>query len=232
MKRVYCICYIESKYFNTIESDLRDYGYNDIKAIIPTVKILMKNSRGKLLYKKVPILFNYGFIKMPVEKAYNRSFLRELKAKIQGIRGWLKSPESLHKKKKRVRIDNADIFDDFSIVATATREEVKRFKRLARENKRFSVDNILNIKIGDYIVLKGYPYNGIDANVIDVNHVTKTVKLLLYPEYGRMEINLPFDMVIYSVYENYNPEELLVNKAVDINTVTESAISKVLDINE
>ena len=42
-------------------------------------------------------------------------------------------------------------------VATCSRKEVRRFKRIARENKKFSVDDLVNVKPGDYLVLRGYP---------------------------------------------------------------------------
>jgi len=230
---VYCICYLENKFYEGIESELIEKGYTQCKAIIPTVSILTKTSRSKDVYRKVPLLFNYGFIKMPTELAFNRDFMNKMKRDIDGIRGWVKSPESLHPKKKKLRIDNMDIFDDFSIVATATREEVRRFKRLSRENKRFSIDNLMNLKVGDYLVLKGYPYDGIDANILEVNHTTKMVKLLLFPENGKMEISLPFDSVIYSVYQNYDPDDLLVNrKNYDESKITEESVKNVLDFRQ
>ena len=34
---------------------------------------------------------------------------------------------------------------------------------MAKEGKKYSVDDLMNVKIGDYLVLKGYPYEGIDA---------------------------------------------------------------------
>ena len=177
---VYCIFYIERDYYTTINQELEENGYGKkLRAIVPTVRILRKVVHGREVYEEVPILFNYAFMRMPRELAYSREFMNKLKKQISGIRGWLRSPESLHPKKIKKRIDNIDIFDDFSLVATATKKEVRHFQRLSRQNKRFSVQDIMNIKVGDYIVLKGYPYDGIDATVVNVNHTTKMVKLLL-----------------------------------------------------
>lgn len=232
-KYVYAICYLELKYFLNIKEDLRLRGYRDILPVIPTVHILKKTVRSRMEFEEVPILFNYGFVRMPIEKAYSRDFLRKLVKDIPGIRGWLNSPESLHtKKKKRRRVDNIDIWDDFSIVSIVSREEVKYFKRLSKKNKRFSIED-LSLNIGDYVVLKGYPFEGVDATILDINHRTKTVKLLMYPENGRMEINLPFDNVIYSVYNNYDEDKLLVNQRdYDPNKITEQAIMDVLDLRQ
>lgn len=231
-KQVYCICYLELKYFKTIQQELDQHGYN-AKAIIPTINILKKVVKTRSIYQEVPILFNYGFIRMSSEDAYCRNYLKKIQKHINGIRGWVQSPESLHPKKKKRRVDNADIFDDFSMVATATKEEVKRFKRLSRKNHRFSGDD-LAISIGEYIILKGYPYDGIDATVLDINYNTKMVKLLLYPENGRMELNLPFDNVINNVYSNFDPDDLLVNRSKDykLDTLTEDTATKILELKQ
>ena len=231
---VYCIFYIERDYYTTINQELEEKGYGKkLRAIVPTVRILRKVVHGREVYEEVPILFNYAFMRMPRGLAYSREFLNKLKKQISGIRGWLIGSESLHPKKIKKRIDNMDIFDDFSLVAMATKKEVRHFQRLGRQNKRFSVQDIMNIKVGDYIVLKGYPYDGIDATVINVNHTTKMVKLLLYPQMGKMEISLPFDQVIDTVYSNYDPEILSVSdQEIDMATITEEAINKVLDIRQ
>lgn len=229
-KYVYAICYIERKYFHLINQELRDNGYHHIRAIVPTVKVLRKAIKGKLNFEEVPILFNYGFIKMPAEKAFSRPFLNKMKRQISGIRAFLKDTQTIFPRKKRARIDNAEDFDDFSIVAICPRSEVNRFRRLAKENKKFSVEDIANIKIGDYIVLKVYPYEGVDATILDINLTQKTVKLMLYPEHGKMEITLPYDHVLYSVYANYDEDKLYANsREYDQNTITEEAIEQTLN---
>ena len=228
-KYVYTIFYLERKYFQTINRDLKSYGFKHVRAIVPTVKVLRKAIKGKLNFDDVPILFNYGFIKMPTDKAYSRPFLNKLKKKIPGIRTFLKDTQTVFPRKKKARIDNAEDFDDFSLVATCPRSEVKRFKRLAKENKKYSVDDITSVHIGDYIVLKVYPYEGVDATVLDINHKTQTVKLMLYPENGKMEINIPFNHVLYSVYSNYDEDKLYANsREYDQNKITEEAVESVI----
>lgn len=227
----YCIFYIERKYSDRINQELKEKGYDQLKAIIPTVNVLKKTIKGKMVFEEVPILFNYGFMRMPTEFAFSRPFLNKLKRSISGIRTWLKNTETMHQRKKKIRIDNGEDFDDFSLVATCSRKDVRRFKRMAKENKKFSVDDLMNVSIGDYIVLKGYPYEGIDATVLEVDYINKMVKMLLYPEMGRMEIWLPFDNVIYSVYQNYDPDKLYANsQEFDPNQITREQIDRVLNI--
>lgn len=229
----YCIFYVEEKHKDTINKELKEKGYQNIKAIIPYIKILKKTIKGKMVYEDVPLLFNYGFIKMPTELAYSRYYLNKLKRQISGIRGWLKSTETLHPRKKKVRIDNVEDFDDFSIVATCTKEDVRRFRRLARENKSFSVDDLLNLKIGDYVVLKGYPFEGIDATVLNIDYVNKIVECLLYPQNGKMVIKLPFDNVLYSVYQNFDANKLYANSYdYDPNQITDEAINNIMVVKK
>ena len=48
-----------------------------------------------------------------------------------------------------------------------------------------------------------------------------------------MEIYLQFDQVIDTVYSNYDPEILSVSdQEIDMATITEEAINKVLDIRQ
>lgn len=226
----YCIFYIERKYSDRINQELKEKGYDQLKAIIPTVNVLKKTAKGKMIFEEVPILFNYGFMRMPTEFAFSRPFLNKLKRNISGIRTWLKNTETMHQRKKKIRIDNFEDFDDFSLVATCSRKDVRRFKRMAKEGKKYSVDDLMNVKIGDYLVLKGYPYEGIDATVLGIDHINKMVQLLLYPEMGKMEIWLPFDNVIYSVYQNYDPDKLYANSQdYDPNEITSESIDRIMD---
>ena len=223
----YVIFYLERKYYHLIEKELKERGYDNIKVIIPTIDILRRTVKGKMIFESVPILFNYGFMRMPTEKAFSRPFLNKLRRNISGIRTFLKSTETMHERKKKIRIDNAKDFDDFSLVATCSRKDVRRFIRLAKANKKYSIDDLINVKPGDYIVLKGYPYEGIDATVLSVNYTNKTVKVLIYPEHGKMEVTLDFDSVLYSVYQDSDPDKLHCNNFdYDPNSITSEKIEE------
>lgn len=95
-----------------------------MKAIVPTISVLKKSRKGNNEYEDVPLLFNYGFIKMKSEKAFDRYYLNKLKKDIPGIMSFMKSLD-YRPKRKRLRVDNAEDFDDYSVVATITKEEVK-----------------------------------------------------------------------------------------------------------
>lgn len=223
MTYCYCICYIEREYYRNINRDLKARGYKNIRAIIPEVNVLRKTYKGKTYYERVPVLFNYGFIRMPIDKAYSRPYLIALRKAIPGIRNWLRSTETLFTRKKRKRIDNAEDFDDFSRVAICTREEVERFKKIARHNQLYSLEEVVKVQVGQYIHLKIYPYEGLEAKILKISIRTKKVTLQLYPQSGKFTIEVPLDHVIYSVYHNYDPDILLSSEKVDHQKLTSKA---------
>jgi hypothetical protein len=74
------------------------------------------------------------------------------------------------------------------------------------------------------------PNEGVDATVLEVDHLCKRVKVLIYPEMGRMEVWLPFDNVIYSVYLNHDPDKLYANSGeYDPNQITNEAIDSIMN---
>ncbi len=213
---VWCLFKINLKYFKDIKKELIDKGYYSVRVYVPTVSVLKKRTKGKDVYEDIPLLFTYGFIKLKREDAFSKAFLKKLKDDIQGIFGWVNSLTPLHRKRLRKRID-PEFFDDYSVVATVANSEVARFKRISKKNKVYHPDEVTSLKIGDYIVLKGYPFEGIEATVLDVNLTTKKVSVRLYP--GDILAKLPFDNVIYSIYHNYDENKLLSNNNQQVNDI-------------
>lgn len=171
-----------------------------MKAIVPTISVLKKSRKGKNEYEDVPLLFNYGFIRMKLEKAFDRYYLNKLKRDTPGILSFMKSLD-YRPKRKRLRVDNAEDFDDYSMVATITKEEVKKYRRMSKANKIFSVNDITRVAIGDYVVLRGYPFEGIPAIILESNLNTRKMLVKLYPEMdGSLEIEVPMENVLYSAY--------------------------------
>ena len=197
---VYCIFRLDRKFYKRINSDLKNRGYKNVKAIIPIISVLKKSRKGSNEYEDVPLLFNYGFIRMKPEKAFDRYYLNKLKKDIPGILSFLKSLD-YRPKRKRLRVDNAEDFDDYSVVSTITREEVKKYKTMSKANKIFSADDITRVAIGDYVILRGYPFEGIPAILLENNLNTKMMLVRLYPEMdGSLEIEVPMENVLYSAY--------------------------------
>ena len=229
-KFVYCIFYLEKKYYQNTQEQLQQAGFHRLKAIIPMVKILKKTIKGKMQFVEEPVLFNYGFIKMPSEFAYDRQFLNKVKKAVPGILHWLKDTSTLHPKKKRRRIDNAEDWDDFSLVATCPRKDVRRFLKISRENQQYNLDDFVRVTPGTFVQLKGYPYEGMSAKVKKVDHNTRTIELdMVTLMGGSLILTLPFDNVIYSVYMDYDPDVIYASLLDrDMNQVTDEGIQNVL----
>lgn len=210
---VYCICRIDTKFWKGINSSLQERGYSDIKCFVPTVQVLLSSKDKKHQYKDVPLLFNYGFIRMRSTKAYNRQFLRELSQNVQGINGFLKSLDYMHPKKLRRRIDNAEDWDDFSKVATVSRKEFKYYQGLAKANQIYHLSDVA-VKAGETVILKKYPFDGLIAKILDFNFSNKTVMVEIYPGNGSViKLQLPLDNILYTPYDNYDEDNLLVNSS-------------------
>lgn len=219
----YCVCRIDRKNWKYITEDLESRGYKHIKPIIPTISILRKSRANKNTFEEIPLLFNYGFIRMSRERAFNRNFLFKLKREIPGITGWVRDLGGMHQKKIRKRIDNAEDWDDFSKVATISKKEVRYYQGLSKQNKIYSLEDITRIQIGDYITLKGYPFEGLGAEVTEINLNTKKVGLKL--DLGRgstLNIQVPMDSVIYTIYDNFDEDKLLTSDIEPQNLFVEN----------
>lgn len=212
MKRppyTYAICRLDHKFWPYINQELKDRGYKHIRAIIPVVKVPLRSKAGHNDYKEVPLLFNYGFIRMSTEKAFNRQFLRKLKTQIPGITGWVHNTVTMHPRRQRKRIDNTEDWDDFSQVATVKKSDIKFYRRMARSKNIYSKADVINLKIGEYITLHGYPFEGMGAQVLDINLTTKYISLGIPMGKGNIEVQMPLDQVLYSIYNDYNEEEFI-----------------------
>ena len=209
---VYTICRIDTKDWRNINHELVEHGYKDIKCFVPTLTMVKKTYRGqKKEVEEVPMLFNYGFIRMRSEVAYNRNFLFHLKREIPGIVSFLKSLDSMHVKKKRRRVDNAEDWDDFSKVATVPKKEFRHYMRLSRANQVFSLDEVM-VNVGDFVVMRGYPLDGMPAKVLDFIYPNKTAIVEIYPGEGSvLSMQIPLENILYSPYEHYQ-EDLLASK--------------------
>lgn len=218
---VYCIIRISKKEFQWINHDLKSAGYKDIKSIVPTLKIESRNKKGGKVVKKVPLLFNYGFLKIRKDQAMDRIFIKKLSKRIKGVLGFVKSPESLHEKKKRVRIDNIEDFDDFSMPAMVSAKEVNRYIRAAKKNQVYSKEDITLYKAGDWVQLRKYPLKGVMAQIENINLNKKEISVLVYPERGGILIKLPFSSIMSSAYDDYDEDILMVSQVeVDFSRVS------------
>lgn len=135
-------------------------------------------------------------------------------------------------KEKKARIDNPEDFDDFSKVAIVSKEEVKYYKRVSKQNRVYTSEDIINLKLGSYVVLKGYPFEGIGATILEVNLNLKLVKVALYPDSANIIVQIPMDNVFYSIYNDFDENKLMAsNDFIQENIDSEKVEQFLLKIN-
>ena len=203
---VYVAFKLHQKFYKSIARDLKKFGFKYVKAYVPTIKILTKTIKGEDIYEEVPLLFIYGFLKLPTYMAFDRYYLEDLRKSIPGINSFLKTVQFMHNLKKKARIDNIDIFDDFSVANSVPRTEVKRLKKISKNNEIFNIDDIARICVGDYLVLRGYPYDGMEAEILEIKQSEQKIKVQITCGESLIVNEVDFQNIIYSVYQNYNED--------------------------
>lgn len=218
---VWVIAYISRDYIHRVESDLLEKGFGSIRVYIPTVRILKKQFKNKNIYEYVPLLFNYGFFQIPYDKACDVEFLRKLREEIPAIYAWVGDPAKVVNTKPSLRMDNSDApeeeeektEDGIKIlkksprkpkVATATEEEIVGLLEAAENMSVFSDGLIDRLAVGDFLTLKGYPYDGMAAEIIEINKNKKTVKVRLLLETMITQAIVSFENIFYTVYADFD----------------------------
>jgi transcription antitermination factor NusG len=228
---VWVIAHVDTATVGRIERDLQKSNqYLGVEARVPMVKILIKKFKGKEHFDHVPLLFNYGFFKIPLLYAMNQDLLNQVKEDITCISHFVKDPaRSMVRKSKYANRDEntpktkrQKYLDKIRgvICATATKREVMEMIRISEEESIHSAENIDRLHVGDIVTLMGYPFDGMQARVdlIDkkAKKVTVTLKLSVGDEDEEEEatfqgnpVVVSFDSVLYSIYrgsyhENYN----------------------------
>lgn len=208
----WCIAYISTAFIETIQRELNEHEeFSEIEAYIPTVKILKKKSKGHNRFEYVPLLFNYGFFKIPRNKAISASFLAKLKEKVTCIYGWVSDTNKILWVKPVLKANNKFIYTDKNVpVATASNKEIANLIRISSDISVHSKDNIDELKEGMYVTLRGYPWDGLLAKILKIYPNKKEIKvegiIIQSSEEKPAEENvlkimkLSFDTICYTVY--------------------------------
>lgn len=220
VRYVWVVAYIATKEVGKAIRQLSHYEqFEGIEAYIPTVKILQKTFKGKNFYEEVPLLFNYGFFKIPRSKARNPEFLKELREKISCIHAWVKDPANLMKLKPKLKPlvkkkskELEEIITNDVGVALASDEEISKLIVAQKDFSIYSSRDLENIKEGSVITLHGYPFDDIPAKVVEINKKRKEVKVELLLGSTLKSATVSFDNVFYSIYKS---DEALIGKSLD-----------------
>lgn len=209
-KYLWAIAYIDSSLVGQLEKDLKKSNqYQGMVAVVPTIKVLKKHFKGKETFQDVPLLFHYGFIKIPYLYAINPDMLEKLRNDISCISHW---------------VQDRALGNPHAKVALVKPSEVKRMIKFAQENNTHSEQDINNLKVGQIITLMGYPFEGLDARIISINLKKKQVEVEVKlssevlgdeGEWATLRtISISFDNVFYTAYngsyhDDYNKEKTL-----------------------
>ena len=222
---VWAIAYIDRSLLKNVESDLVNYDYTEIECYIPTVKILKKKFKGKAQFEFQPLLFNYGFFKIPYELACIPDYLMTLRYRIGCIYGWVKDPSTALTTIPHLREDNessnqalseeefmndedlSKMYKNLPQCALAKEKEIRVLKNAEDKMSIFCKEDIDRIKKGDYIILQTYPWEGIRAKILNISHKTKEVKVELDMDTAMRKVTVSFDNVFYTVYKHHDVDK-------------------------
>lgn len=229
---VWVIAYIDVTTVHRIARDLlKSNQYQGIEYRIPMVQILKKQFKGKEKFDQVPLLFHYGFFKIPLLYAINVDLINQIKSDITCISYWVQDPARTGVRASRfIEEDdefiyltpNQEYHDDIRnvVAATATEKEIEALMKIAEDECIHSSEDIDRLKVGDIVTLRGYPFDDMQAKIETINKKSKKIQVYLKlsvddddqeteEEFGGNLVTVSFDNVFYSIYlgpEQYDDE--------------------------
>lgn len=218
---VWIIAYIDAKFLKHVERDLNKFPeYTEVEAYIPTVKILKKTFKNENMFEEVPLLFNYGFFKVPRKFAIYKDWLDNMQKNVSAIYGWVRDPANVIKTKPKLRIDGKSVFNNKAnriSAATATSKEIANLIKDSVNLGAHTADEIGLLKVGDPIVLRGYPYEGVNAVVLEINHKKQQINVEIRIFDQMRPALVSFDNVFFTIYHsNKNFEDSMTgDKSID-----------------
>jgi len=204
--KIWVIAYINRDHIKIANEELERYGYNDVEAYIPTVRVLKKQFKGQNVFELVPLLFNYGFFKITYSDACDPNFLMELRERITCIYAWVKDPTRAMSTDLNINFGNIAQIEALPKAAIATDKEVSLMVKASQSMSIYSESDLGRIKVGDFIKLEGYPFEGLPAEILRINRKKGEVKVKLHMDELVKEVTVSFENVFYTIYKNFNEE--------------------------
>jgi hypothetical protein len=226
-KYVWAVAYINRDQIGRIDKEIsKNNQYQGMKALIPMVSVLKKKLKNEEHFDDIPLLFNYGFFKIPLLWAMNLDLINQIKADISCISHWVQDPARTLVRQSRFRPEKGMEFETeearlsakyhdkirHCVCATVRYREIKELMRLAAEESVHSAEDINQLKIGAVVTLMTYPFADMRARVESINLRDKKVNVTLElgieddedePEeiqFSGKEVTVSFDNIFYSIY--------------------------------
>ena len=197
---VWAVAYIDNEQLPRTAEYLSRYPeYENITAFIPTVKILTKTFKNKSEFEEVPLLFNYGFFKIPRQLIQNHEFFAQLKERVPVIYHWVKDVAGAFSVKPVFALAKPTK-REYVPYAIATDEEIQRIVEEAAKTTIYSGEDLKTMIEGSFITLKGYPWEDMQAKILKIDARREEVKVELILDNLMKEVTVSFHNVFYTIY--------------------------------
>lgn len=185
-KSIWAIIHVNKDNLYRIDSDLERFvnkqglPKQSISAYIPTVRVLRKKLKGNFIFETIPLLFTYGFIQLP------RQFC---------------TPDNLQALKNQVNAIHSYVNDlSNGRVAFANHDEIKNLYTNLVDYSVYDKADLENLKPGNIVTLRGYPFDNIDAKILKIDYDEEKVKVEILGDSLMKTAQVDFDNLIYSIY--------------------------------
>ncbi len=220
IEHIWVVAYIDSDQVDKVQEQLDKYeDYDNIKAYIPTVKILKKTFKQKNEFQNVPLLFNYGFFRVPITYLRNPEFFTTLRDRLPVIYQWVKDNSASRILRHRFKLkdpeEEAERPKQYVKIAIASEEEIKRLEIEASKTIIYDCSDLHNLQAGCHITLMGYPWQDMEAKIISIDHKKQEVKVELIIESYTKEATVSFHNVFYSIYRGDHRIEPIREKSIE-----------------
>lgn len=215
---IWLIIHVNPEYMGRINKDIKKTQTlkgNGLKAVVPAVKVVKKQFKNKLSYEKVPLLFNYGFLRI-LKRRFSEELLKDIKDKVPGVSGFLKDPMKKGFFLPEIDLDNKTIKVDRHIpYATSTKLKILKLEERAKAMGIYTRKDIKNLTPGTIITLRGYPFDGLEAEVVNVNFRSKKISVKLLSDWQISNVDIAFENAVYSVYQDGYDDRLMGHKSLE-----------------
>lgn len=220
-ERTYCIAYINRKLLDRLQLDLNKSDL-DIEVVIPTVNVLTKKFKGKDHYDEVPLMLNYGFVNVPTDELWNLEYFREIAYDISCISGFLKIRGI-----ENVQVATATKDEVLDVVVTGKKRSIytgmdfntKEGRNEIRKRYEPYVNEEGKHVEGKVISLKGYPFDGVQAQITKIRFSKCEVEVLLQLGIGGNTIaqsaTISFHNMFYTIYDDSDESDNMREKALE-----------------